>query len=122
MEKAYKCFLLVFFFMSTAEAKDDVDNKIKEMRREMNERLTLTEEKLQMTQNELLKTKDELFMTRNELLMTQEGVINAKEQLHEQIKMAEDNEKARDVNIRDLERDVSFLKDPPRTFTCGAQY
>ena len=122
MEKAFKCFLLLFLLMSMAETNDDVENIIKEMRIEMNERLTLTEEKLQMTQNELLKTKDELFMTRNELLMTQEGVINAKEQMKEQIKMAEDNQKARDVNIRDLERDVSFLKDPPWTFACGAQY
>ena len=34
----------------------------------------------------------------------------------------EEDLKAKDVSIQDLEREVSFLKDPPWTFACGAHY
>merc|ERR1712183_1188848 len=48
-------------------------------------------------------------MTRDELLRTKEDLLTTKEDL-----------KANDVSILKLEREVSFLKDPPWSFACGA--
>ena len=69
METAIKMVMVVIIMVTMGEAKDDVENIVKEMRMEMHavyERLALTEEKLMKelnkTQGELLELKNENFI------------------------------------------------------------
>ena len=107
MEKTIKIvFAVIMVLVAGSEAEVDLEDLVKEIRIEMMEvkgRLTLTEEKLLLTQDELIKTKEEQKMTKEDLLTTKDDL-------------------AKDVCIQDLKREVSFLKDPPWTFACGAHY
>ena len=104
------------------------------------EKLLLTQDELKMTKEELKMTKEGLKMTKDELEMTKEELkakyvqlememmstkddLKAKEvQLERDLLTTRDDLKSNGVCIQDLEREVSFLKDPPFTFACGAHY
>ena len=60
---------------------------------------------LDNTQDELLKTKQELSLS---LRMTEEELNRKCENI--------------DVSIKELKEEVSFLKEPPWTFMCGARF
>jgi len=128
MGKTIKIALAVLFVLTnltTAEVKEDLDKFVKEI----NERLGLTEEKLMMTQEELQRNKEELLMTKDELQelkkrmkmaeddqkVTKEDLITTKEDLLATM----EHLKAKDVLTQNLEREVSFLREPLWTFTCG---
>merc|ERR1712183_379581 len=81
------------------------------------EELKMTKEELKMTNEELKMTKEELkakcVQLEREMLSTKDDLITTKDDLLS----TKDDLKAKDVQ---LEREVSFLKDPPFTFACGA--
>jgi hypothetical protein len=102
--------VVIFMLVTRGEAKDDLENIVKEM----NERLTLTEEKLKETQGELLELKNENVQLKDDLLNTKEDLLNTKEDL---INTKEDLQ----TKDQELEMDVSFLKEPPFFHVCGFQ-
>ena len=87
----------ILLILSIGEGKEHLENIVKEMRKEMvemNNRLVLTEEGLIKSKEDQRIAKDELFRLQEEL-------------------------KAKDVSIKQMEKEMSSLKDPPFTFACG---
>jgi hypothetical protein len=74
MERTMKRVLVVLIMMSMVEAKDDLENIVMEMKREMrmemNERIVLMEEKQMKTHEDCEKNQEELKKTQMELKKT----------------------------------------------------
>ena len=115
MQTTIQILMMVHVMITTGEAKGDLENLVNEMQiemritrtdmHEMNERLALTEEKLMKAGNDYEKTQEELLELKTKNI-----------QLEERIKMAEDDQNT--TTLHELERDVSFLKDPPFFHAC----
>jgi hypothetical protein len=124
--------------MTRGEAKDDLENIVKEMRMEMNERFALNEEKLLELKTENLQLNEDLVNTYEDLTNTKEDLANTKEDLtkakEELTNSKEDltntkedltntNEDLTNTkeDLLDTKIDVSFLKEPPFFHACGYQ-
>ena len=104
MEKSIKIPLVVLMLMVIGEAKEDLELIVKDMRMKMvdfEDHISITEEKLLSSQRQLMPIQTQQLKTDNEVLHIME-FLNSHE-----------------VSIKELERSVSFLKNPPSTFSCG---
>merc|ERR1711892_154200 len=121
MKTAIKIVMVGIFMMTQGEAKDELENIVKEMRMEENEMKSC----LETTKAELveLKTKN---MELKELMETAEDDLNAtKDDLTDtNLKLDDLTSLVDDLTTKDheLERDVSIIRNPPFIHSCGHRY
>ena len=100
--------MVAIIMMIRVEAKDGFENIVKEMQMEMNERFALTEEKRMKTQTELLELKTENVQLKKQINKTKQDPKNTKNHLQTQ--------------CLELEKEVSFRKEPPFFLACGYKF
>jgi len=111
METSVKIVLVILVTMTNAEFKEDLEDVVKKIMFEVWElkyELNQTKEVLNAKEDSIHKLKIETKIKDDQL----EKDLKANEETIR--KLQEKNEK--------LERDVSFLSDPPHTFTCSSHY
>merc|ERR1711892_889469 len=128
MKTAIKIVMVGIFMMTQGEAKDELENIVKEMRMEVNELRSCLEEtkaelvelktknmelkeRLETAEDDLTNTKDDLTATKDELTAT-----NAK---LDDLTSFVDDLTSKD---NELERDVFIIRNPPFIHSCGSKH
>eukprot|EP00091_Calanus_sinicus_P024185 TRINITY_DN8534_c0_g2_i2.p1 TRINITY_DN8534_c0_g2~~TRINITY_DN8534_c0_g2_i2.p1 ORF type:complete len:253 (-),score=70.90 TRINITY_DN8534_c0_g2_i2:120-878(-) len=123
MDTLIKIGMVVGMIMMTkGEASEDLENVVKEIRLEMNQRFALNEEK---TQRELLELRFENIQLKEDLIITKKDLANTKDNLentNEDLANAMEELTNTKEDLIDTKLDVSFLKEPPFFHACGYQY
>merc|ERR1711892_1053928 len=142
MKTAIKIVMVGIFMMTQGEAKDELENIVKEMRMEVNElrscleetkaelvelktknmelkeRLETAEDDLTATKDDLTATKDDLTATKDDLTANKDDLTTTNSKLDDLTSFL-DNLTSKD---HELERDVSIIRNPPFIHSCGSHY
>merc|ERR1711892_408038 len=137
MKTAIKIVMVGIFMMTQGEAKDELENIVKEMRMEVNEmkscleatKAEMVELKIKnMELKERLETAEgdlKLTATKDDLTATKDDLINTKDDLTTtNLKLDDLTSFVDDLMSKDLEleRDVSIISNPPFIHSCGYKF
>merc|ERR1711892_429559 len=107
--------MLVISMLAVGEAKDDLDNIVKKMKKDMRMEMNAMIGIIANTQEELKMTQTEVLELKTKIIKLEKHLKNAEDDLAVAI-----NDQT--VKNQELERDVTILKEPPFIHACGSTY
>merc|ERR1719312_1086735 len=111
MEKLCKTVIIILIAFTMGETTEDME-KMKEMMRDMNLRVSQAEEKLAITEDKLAEALNGLATTKNDILSNKNDILSNKNDILI-------NKNAIVSNKNKLDSEISMIRTPPHMHACG---